>query len=66
VALGLGGLYEQMLRQHMLASPLALASCAEETLAETVERGNQIRITRRECQKLETRIRQEMQFNRDV
>jgi hypothetical protein len=66
VALDLGGLYEKMLRQHMLASPLALASRAGETLAETVERGNQIRAKRRECQKLETRLRQEMQFNRKV
>jgi hypothetical protein len=66
VALDLGGLYEQMLRQHMLASPLALVSRAGETLAETVERGNQIRTKRRECQKLETRLRQEMQFNRKV
>ena len=66
VALDLGGLYDQMLRQHMLASPLALASRAGETLAETVERGNQIRTKRRECQKLETRLRQEMQFNRKV
>lgn len=42
VALDLGGLYEQMLRQHILASPLGLRSRAGETLAETVERGKQI------------------------
>jgi len=66
VALDLGGLYEQMLRQHMLASTPALASRAGETLAETVERGNQIRVKRRECQKLEIRLRQAVQFNRKV
>jgi hypothetical protein len=66
VALDLGGLYEKMLRQHMLASPLALRSRAGETLAETVERGNQIRAKRRECQKLEMNMRKEIQFNRKV
>ena len=40
VALDLGGLYEQMLRQHMLASPLGLRSRPGETLTDAVERGN--------------------------
>ncbi len=66
VALDLGGLYEQMLRQHMLASPLALASRAGETLAQTVERGNQIRAKHRECQTLEMKLKKEIQFNRKV
>ena len=66
VALDLGGLYEQMLRQHMRASPLALASRAGETLAQTVERGNQIRAKRRECQTLEMKLKKEIQFNRKV
>lgn len=66
MALDLGGLYEQMLRRHMLASPLALCSRAGETLTETVERGNQIRIKRRECQKLEMKLKKELQFNRKV
>jgi hypothetical protein len=66
VALDLGGLYEQMLCQHMLASPLALASRAGETLAQTVERGNQIRAKRRECQTLEMKLKKEIQFNRKV
>jgi len=66
VALDMGGLYEQMLRQHMLASPLGLASRPGETLPETVERGNQIRAKRRECQKLEVKLRKEIQFNRKV
>lgn len=66
VALDMAGLYEQMLRHHMLASPLALDSRAGETLAETVERGNRIRAKRRECQRLEVRLRQEAQFNRKV
>jgi len=66
VALDLGGLYEQMLRQHMLASPLALGSRVGETLAQTVERGNQIRSKRRECQTLEMKLKKEIQFNRKV
>jgi len=66
VALDMGGLYEQMLRQHMLASPLGLVSRPGETLPETVERGNQIRAKRRECQKLEVKLRKEIQFNRKV
>ena len=66
VALDLGGLYEQMLRQHMLASSLALASRAGETLAQTVERSNQIRTKRRECQTLEMKLKKEIQFNRKV
>jgi hypothetical protein len=55
-----------MLRQHMRASPLALASRAGETLAQTVERGNQIRAKRRECQTLEMKLKKEIQFNRKV
>ena len=66
VALDMGGLYEQMLRQHMLASPLGLVSRPGETLLETVERGNQIRAKRRECQKLEVKLKKEIQFNRKV
>jgi hypothetical protein len=66
VALDMGGLYEQMLCQHMLASPLGLVSRPGETLPETVERGNQIRAKRRECQKLEVKLRKEVQFNRKV
>ena len=66
VALDLGGLYEQMLRQHMLASPLGLHSRAGESLAQTIARGVQIRALRRECQRLETMLRKEIQFNRKV
>ncbi len=66
IALDLGSLYEQMLREHMVASQLALRSRASETLAETVERGNRIRIKRRERQRLETRLKHEVQFNRKV
>ena len=66
VAVDLGGLYEQMLRQHMLASPLDLHSRAGESLAQTVARGSQIRALRRECQRLETALRKEIQFNRKV
>jgi hypothetical protein len=66
VAVDLGGLYEQMLRQHMLASPLGLRPRADESLAQTVARGSQIRALRRECQRLETMLRKEIQFNRKV
>jgi hypothetical protein len=66
VAVDLGGLYEQMLRQHMLASPLGLHSRAGESLAQTVARGVQIRALRRECQRSETMLRKEIQFNRKV
>jgi hypothetical protein len=66
VAVDLGGLYEQMLRQHMLASPFGLRPRAGESLAQTVARGSQIRALRRECQRLEIILRKEIQFNRKV
>jgi len=66
IALDMGSLYEQMLREHMAASPLALRSRAGEMLAEMVERGNRIRTKRRERQRLETRLKHEVQFNRKV
>ena len=66
MAVDLGGLYEQMLRQHMLASPLGLSPRAGESLAQTVNRGIQIRALLRECQRLETMLRKEAQFNRKV
>ena len=66
VALDMAGLYEQMLRAHMLASPFALRSRVGETLPETVERGSRIRAKRRECKQLEAKLRKEAQFNRKV
>jgi hypothetical protein len=66
VALDMAGLYEQMLRQHMLSSPLALHPRGGETLPETVERGILIRVKRRECKQLEAKSRKETQFNRRV
>lgn len=66
VALDMAGLYEQMLRAHMLASPFALKPRGGETLPETVERGNHIRAKRRECKQLEAKLRKEAQFNRKV
>jgi len=66
VALDMESLYTQMLRQHMLASSFALRSRPGEALAATVERGNRIRATRRECQRLEAKLRKELQFNRKV
>ena len=66
VALNMASLYEQMLRQHMSASSLALTSWTGETIRETVERANLIRVKRRECEKLEAQMRKELQFNRKV
>lgn len=66
VALDMAGLYEQMLRAHMLASPFALRPRIGESLPETVERGGLIRAKRRECKQLEARLRKESQFNRKV
>ena len=66
VALDLGGLYEQMLRQHMLASPLTLCSRDGESLSQTVERGKAISAMQRECLRLEVQLRKEIQFNRKV
>ena len=66
VALDMESLYAQMLRQHMLASSFALRSRPDEALADTVERGSRIRATRRECQRLEAKLKKEMQFNRKV
>jgi Domain of unknown function (DUF4391) len=66
VALDLANLYDQMLRQLMLASPLAVQSRASESLAKVVERSGSIRAKLRECQKLELQLRKEVQFNRKV
>jgi hypothetical protein len=66
VALDMAGLYEQMLRAHMLASPYALRPRTGESLPETVERGSLIRAKRRECKQLEAKLRKEAQFNRKV
>lgn len=66
VALDMAGLYEQMLRFHMSASPFALQSRTGESLEETVERGTRIRGKRRECKQLEAKLRKEQQFKRKV
>ena len=66
IALDLDSLYEQMLRQLIEASPLALRARTGETLAETIERANCIRAKRRERQRLELRLKRELQFNRKV
>lgn len=66
VALDMAGLYEQMLRQHIAASPFALRSRAGEPLETTVERVAKIRGKRRECKQLESKLRKEIQFNRKV
>jgi hypothetical protein len=64
VAIHLGSLYEQMLHKHMLAA--GLSPRHGETLAETAERGNRIRAKQLACQRLETALKREDQFNRKV
>ncbi|MCL4395344.1 MAG: DUF4391 domain-containing protein [Chloroflexi bacterium] len=61
VALDLAGLYEQMLR-----SLLPLPPRAREPIDSHVDRARLIRVKEKECRRLETRIRQEVQFNRKV
>jgi len=66
VALDMAGLYEQMLRAHMAASPFALQPRLGESLPDAVARGVLIRAKRRECKQLEAKLRKESQFNRKV
>jgi hypothetical protein len=66
VALDMAGLYEQMLRQHIAASPFALKSRSGEALDATIDRIVRIRGKRRECKQLESKLRKEIQFNRKV
>ncbi len=61
VALDLGRLYEQILRELMPVSP-----CPGETVSEQVERVGIIRGKQSEAVKLEARLRKEKQFNRKV
>jgi hypothetical protein len=64
VAIDLGNLYEQMLHSHMLAA--GLVPRPGEVLSETAERGDHIRAQEVACQRLESRLRRENQFNRKV
>lgn len=66
VAVSMDGLYEQILQRHMLASSLGLRPRAGETLEETAERGARIRTQVLAVQRLESRLRREIQFNRKV
>ena len=66
VAIDIGSLYEQMLRRHMLASGLGLRPRPDETLEQAAERGSRIRVQTLACQRLESRLRREAQFNRKV
>lgn len=66
VALDLAGLYEQMLHQHMLASPMALVPRHGESLQAMADRASLIRTKENECRQLEARIKREIQFNRKV
>jgi len=61
VALDLAGLYEQMLRVLLPLPPRA-----GEAIDAQVERARLIRMRENECNRLEARVRQEMQFNRKV
>lgn len=61
VALDLAGLYEQMLRQLMPLSPRS-----GETLKAQVERLGWVRVKQKDCQKMESRLQTEKQFNRKV
>lgn len=61
LALDLAGLYEQIL--HRL---LPLPPRAQESLADLVRRTEQVAAKRREVEKAEVRLAQEMQFNRKV
>ena len=61
VALDLAGLYEQMLRVLLPVPPRP-----GEPMQGQVERARLIRMKENECRRLETRIRQELQFNRKV
>lgn len=64
VAIDIGSLYDQMLRRHMLAA--GLRSRPDETLEKAAERGSRIRAQMLACQRLELRLRREVQFNRKV
>lgn len=66
VVLDLAGLYEQMLRQHMLASPMALTGLPGEALQAMADRASLIRVKQNECLRLEAQIKKEFQFNRKV
>jgi len=66
VAVDLAGLYEQMLHRHMSCSPLALVPRVGESLHAMAERGRLVWIKDKECQRLEVRLRKEVQFNRKV
>ena len=66
LALDLSGLYELMLRRHMLASPMALVGRQGEGLQAMADRASLIRSKENECRRLEARIKKEIQFNRKV
>ena len=66
VAIDLAALYDQMLRRHMLASWLGFGLRPDETLEQAAERGSRIRAQMLACQRLESKLRREAQFNRKV
>ena len=66
VAIDIGSLYEQMLRRHMLVSGLRLRPRPDEALEQAAERGSRIRAQILACQRLESKLRREAQFNRKV
>lgn len=66
VAINMAALYDQMLRRLMLASGLGLRPRPDETLEQAAERGSRIRAQVLACQRLESKLRRESQFNRKV
>ena len=64
--LNLGALYERMLLQHMRESSLGITPREDETLDQLIDRANLIRSKEKECQRLESRLKKEIQFNRKV
>ena len=67
VAIDIGSLYEQMLRRHMLVSGLGLRPRPDERLEQAAGTcGSRIRVQMLACQRLESRLRREAQFNRKM
>ena len=64
--LNLAALHEQMLHQLMKESSLAIIPREDETVDQLLDRANLIRSKEKECQKLESRLKKEIQFNRKV
>ncbi len=64
--LNLAVLYERMLHQIMRESSLAITPREDETLDQLLDRATLIRSKEKECQRLESQLKKEVQFNRKV